>query len=190
MHFSGIVVGNDVDKELEPFADYTEVSPYKIFLEPDEIIQMAEHYDIKLDDLQSLCNEMKDWMGEAGFVENGQLGFWSKQNPNAKFEWYKIGGRCKDFLRLKKPRKSFWSFLGAKPTLTVDQAMIEEVDLDDLRVKNPLYFILMNGQWYKEGQSLVDSLDGKIDLEWQKQYRILIDSIPPNTKITIVDIHS
>lgn len=63
---------------------------------PDDLPRVIIPYKI----LYSSFNEyMSDWCGEEKDEETGRYGYW--ENPNAKWDWYVIGGRWKDLLKTK-----------------------------------------------------------------------------------------
>lgn len=104
MHYSCLVVGADVDAELEPFADYFQVEPYRYFLEPADVELMARHFGLEPTNLEPLAGKLKEWREEEGGVHEGRLFTWSTENPRAHFDWYEAGGRFGAFLQLREPR--------------------------------------------------------------------------------------
>lgn len=189
MHSVGIVISHHVNRALEPFADYLEVDRYKVFLSSEEIESMAEHYKLEPTDLGALCQKMGDWQSSEGFIEGSRLGYWSTSNPKSKYDWYKIGGRWKGFLKLKVPKKSKWWFFGGRTVSTTDSALIDEIDVADLKTKEPA-FVLINGQWCEGTMALSDTLNGKSDEMWKRKFQEIVDKIPSGSIVTVVDVHS
>lgn len=143
-HFAVLVIGEDAEKQLEPFNEQPEIgSPYLEFEdEEDENLQeyeegsteqvilhdgtMVSPYDerfrkiqddgfsssyevppelecrkVPFKEIYSTFEEfMKDWHCHQSRDETmGRYGYW--RNPNAKWDWYVLGGRWKGFFRLK-----------------------------------------------------------------------------------------
>lgn len=140
-HFTVLVIGNDVDGQLAPYAEQGFDEQYGVFdnkeaecraeYETDTIDvvdidgQLYSQYDEQFRDRTNfMSNErkypegsvlktvpMKEFYGDFesflsdyhGFSEpdekTGQYGYWS--NPNAKWDWYTIGGRWTGYFKPK-----------------------------------------------------------------------------------------
>ena len=83
----------EVAKALAPFDDDLKVDPYKVYLDPQEITRMARHYGTKRTRLKVLAAHMEDWRSGPGGIDDRGLFAISTFNPNAKWDWYEIGGR-------------------------------------------------------------------------------------------------
>lgn len=113
-HYTVLVVGDDVEGQLEPYDENREVAPYKKYLDDKDVERMIDYYrrneGLKVDrrkkDWQEkLVAKMEDWTGcEGGYDEDG-IFYWSTYNPDSKWDWYSIGGRWRGFFRLKKGKK-------------------------------------------------------------------------------------
>lgn len=187
MHYLCLVVGDDVDKQLEPFSEYTEVAPYKAFLEPDDLRLMSEHYGIGSTDLEALAARLPEWEKAEGGVENGRLFYWSTSNPRATFDWYEIGGRLNGFLRMREavPPSWFARLLGRRGTGAVNRARKREVNTEVL-LADPPAALLVDGQWHEcpitKDQAQVAA--------WRQQFTALFESVPDDALLTVVDMHS
>ncbi len=194
-HFSVLVVGDDVESQLEPFVEEVDKdSPYAEFMlkvEKDE----AEEYrknELNLEfwktkekrDERKKYLEMsiEDYMKEyTGLIvrKNGDWGYIG--NPNAKWDWFVIGGRWASSLFLKKGRKN------------VDQSLKKDIDLEKMRKEDiiPTFAILIDGKWYEEGNmgwwGMVSNK--KEDKDWNKEFEKLLEKVPNNKLLTIVDCH-
>ena len=51
MHSLLLVIGESIDEQLIPFADYTKVEPYRLFVEGEELTFMAEHFNLSPDNI-------------------------------------------------------------------------------------------------------------------------------------------
>lgn len=78
---------------------------------------------------------MKEWVGyDARDIEKGRYGYW--KNPNAKWDWYSLGGRWNGFFKLKTGAKgtagnAAW---GCDPARKgwADQAKKKDIDFDTM----------------------------------------------------------
>lgn len=84
---------------------------------------------------------MEDWEGSSKDEKKGKYGYWT--NPNAKWDWYSMGGRWTGFFKLKEGRTGKLGRSGAfdnKPEKgTADECAVGDVDLEgmmsDVRAK-------------------------------------------------------
>ena len=60
-----------------------------------------------------------------------------------------------------------------------------------IRDRVTTYSVLMNGQWYSQGEMgwFGMSTDTLTDDEWSAKVADLIDSLPQDTRLTLVDVH-
>jgi hypothetical protein len=79
MHFMTFVfIANDADVDaavaemLEPFSEALEVKPWKRYLDPEEIAQMAKFYGVPATHLLKLAGRMEDWSGGRGGIDADQ----------------------------------------------------------------------------------------------------------------------
>lgn len=155
-HFIVVVVGDDYDYLLAPYSEGISVKPYPN-TPPEEILKKFKRVEVRsfqkqqngvpLDlfekrTIETVVNHGKVpswWWKEyngSGMDENG----WglSTYNPNAKWDWYSLGGRWTGTLPLKKGKVGTLGEPGAfgNPPLRekgVDQCRIEDVDWDQLK---------------------------------------------------------
>lgn len=143
MHFcvSVITTDGDYDKALEPYSEHIKVSPY-IYKTKDDLINEAKN------DLQNAIktnqssweNYLKaslDWTSDKtlleslkrhyqsydcySFDENNNL--LSTYNPLSKWDWFVLGGRYSDYLKLKDKSRS-------------NEAQIKDLDLSAYNLNN------------------------------------------------------
>jgi hypothetical protein len=97
---------------MRPFGDEFTVRPWKRHLGPREIEAMARHYRLPTAATHKLAQHMKDWCRAEGGIDPKGLFARMTCNPEARFDWYEIGGRwrgkftnnlalCRDLLRRK-----------------------------------------------------------------------------------------
>jgi hypothetical protein len=129
-------------------------------------------------------------------VEHSEEGF--DYNPNAKWDWYAIGGRWKGFLPLKQGAMGKL----AEQNVYVDSlngvvAKLGQADIatkeavDWRKLTYPPFAWLHEGEWVERGEmgwwGMVN--DEKEEKAWNKQFKEFIKSLPDNTLLTTVDCH-
>ncbi len=99
--------------------------------------------------------------------EEGNLYYMS--NPNAKWDWYEVGGRWYNLIRMKN---------GVK----VNSCMVKDIDTNEFgKTVNTFAVITPDGEWYECGKDKRD---------WnEKYYDTFIKDADPEHTITIVDCH-
>jgi len=123
-----------VEQMLAPYDENLEVAQYKHYYEKDEIKRMAEHYKIDLSDLKSLAENMKDWHGTEGGVDEKGLYYLSTYNPRSKWDWWSIGGRWSGRLILKRRAKGIKGEPGVfKNPTGIDIAYLKDIDLEKMQ---------------------------------------------------------
>ena len=45
-HFTVLVIGDDIEKQLAPYDENIHVEPYKVYMNSDELARMADHYEL------------------------------------------------------------------------------------------------------------------------------------------------
>jgi hypothetical protein len=129
-HFTVLVIGDDVEGQLQPYDENLEVTPYKEHLSPRDISAMQKYYETEV--LEDLANHMQDWNGGDGEIDEGGLFFWSTYNLRSQWDWYTVGGRWSGSFKLKATAKH--GVLGEpgafdnQPTFDADQAYKEDID--------------------------------------------------------------
>lgn len=108
-HFTVLVIGDDVDSQLESFDENTEVAPYsRGEVSQEDKDSFMEYYRGKHLRLgESTFDEMYEEFGDnwnGGDWTKNDDGVWenfSTYNPNSKWDWYQIGGRWSNYFKLK-----------------------------------------------------------------------------------------
>lgn len=113
-HFTVLVIGNDHEAQLAPFQENNMGDCPKKYLE------FQEDEDAEIDD------------------GTGKKGYWT--NPNAKWDWFVVGGRWGNFFKLKKGRSGK---SGRRPLVMgggecsepghADQCLKGDVDIEGMR---------------------------------------------------------
>ncbi len=136
----------EIEKALAPFDDDLKVDPYKVYLDPREITAMARHYGTKRTDFKTLAAHMDDWRSNLGGVDDRGLFAVSTFNPNAKWDWYAIGGR--------------WD--GHLPGNVLSAAAL--LKRPDLKSLLPAALVTSDGSWHQRETFISESwMHGRFD---------------------------
>lgn len=187
MHSLVIVVGGSVNERLRQFADHSKVEPYREFVEQDEQRSMAEHFGLRVGDLEALVTRMPEWAEVEAEIHGGQISYWSTENPNGRFDWYKVGGRFSGYLQLKEPREPSWfgRLVGRRASCSVNVARKGEVVVERL-LEEPPFAVVIGESWLEQGWGEA----ALTDEEWRAQVGERFRLIPDDEMLTVIDIHS
>lgn len=97
-HYHTIVLINpdvkDVRAEvaglLAPFDEKLQVEPYVVEMDQSKLEAMMDYYETA--NLAELARQMPDWIKKEGLVEADKLYYKTTDNPNSKWDWYRVGG--------------------------------------------------------------------------------------------------
>jgi hypothetical protein len=208
-HFSVLVIGPDPEKQLAPYDENTEVEPYKRRVDAEEVASMAKYYSLDATDLAALVPRLSEWDGRDGGVDDDGLFVWSTLNPQSKWDYWRIGGRWRGFLRLVPGGEGSlaelsyeWTFDGPCTenwTGLADQALRGAVDLSAIQANcwvgdepHRTYAVVAEGAWKAKaemgwfGVSHSEAMD---DLSWVEWWDHLIGNLSDDTLLTVVDCH-
>jgi hypothetical protein len=116
-HFVVLVIGNDVEKQLEPFweldlsddemrKDHRAVFEMKI--KKDDVSKEFEKWKKEDPDSQAKLKykNARNWINKWHGYSQNENGDWGHyHNPNDKWDWYQIGGRWTGYFKLKPGAK-------------------------------------------------------------------------------------
>lgn len=190
MHYLVMVIGEDVEAQLEPFYQDLEVDEYEVGEVDDyEKQRMLDYYERQGETFQSFDDCYKehghDWNWNC--YRKDADGVWreySTYNPNAEWDWYEIGGRWAGKIRVKEgveyemPNFSWgWPEEEKKKVLAerrADTALLKDIaNVEQLSC----YSIVNDGEWICVGD---DS---------NEEVQSLLKTLSPDTRITFVDCH-
>jgi len=128
-HFTVLVVGNDIEKILAPYQENCGDTklPFDKFIDIEDADRKEYETDFDSEGVahikrySSFEKFESDWNGHERDSETGRYGYW--QNPNAKWDWFSVGGRWEGVLLLKNGE-------------IADQANFDDIDWDGMRQKN------------------------------------------------------
>jgi len=121
---------------------------------------------------ESLIREFESYQYDE--KEDG-WGYYS--NPNAKWDWYSIGGRWSGILPGKNGEK-------------LDTARLKELNVEKI-IENPPFAIVKGGIWFEKGDMGWFGMthSEKKDTEWINEVRAIFEGIDPEDFVTVVDCH-
>lgn len=210
-HFAVLVVGEDIDGQLAPYDEDITVEPYirntrqeliennrkdiermrdglyaEYLADPVAYLEESKHnqnhcfyfvsgeFAAKLEwNDEELYADAIKWLSPSDLdAEGNEL---STYNPKSKWDWYQVGGR--------------WD--GALPTK--DGKEVSETTIGDLALDSFKYTfaVVKEGEWYEKGEMGwfgMASNEKETD-EWFDEFRRLLSDLPPETVVTIVDLH-
>jgi hypothetical protein len=146
-HFTVMVVGEDVEKQLEPFwgLDLSEEelkkdprAKFEVEIKAKDVEKEFAKYkkNRKGDDpsYKSIEEWIEDWHGYYP-NEKGDYGYY--HNPNAKWDWFETGGRWTGLLKLKSGAKGKTGRPGLMTSPAeegyVDSALKKDIDWESMR---------------------------------------------------------
>ena len=186
MHFSCLVVGDDVDAVLAPFSEHLETPPTRRFLDPEDVARMSAHFDIPAGDLESLSKKLPDWEAQDGGVQDGRLFVWTTENPRSKWDWYERGGRFGPFLQLRTPRQPPWWLSWVRsPATHTTRARKREILPDPLLLEPPAA-VLFGEEWHESPLDLASAGNPA----WQAEFADVFARIPDDAFLNAMDLHS
>lgn len=203
-HFAVLVIGNDIDGQLESYDESIEVEKYsKGLVSEEEKTRMMEYYQDKgqFDNFDECYSQFgENWNGNR--YEKNTDGEWecmSTYNPYAKWDWYVIGGRWSGLLQLKdgaKPLEPLTFNFGTSQEKK--EQMVKENraniaykrDIENFSKITP-FAIVKDGEWYERGKCgwWGTVSEDKGDEQWIKEARELLDSLSDDEIISVVDCH-
>lgn len=117
--------GDYNDEEMRPYLQFKDDSEYKREYEENKIIKYGEDNGRTLKEVYPTYeNFLADWAGLVIDAHTGKHGYWF--NPNAKWDWYVVGGRWSGYFKLKGKDKF------------VDQAKKGKIDFEGIGEKAAL----------------------------------------------------
>lgn len=98
-----------------------------------------------------------------------------RTNPQAKWDYYVLGGRWRGFLRLKSG-------------LQADQALKGNTDLEQTPTPHA---VVIQGRWYERGDMGWWGCihDAKDEAAWRREFTALVNALPADTLLSAFDCH-
>lgn len=192
---------NIADKPFYGIRDLEHIGAVKVEIPYKELYPTFEEY-MKKTSSRKFDEEMQDY------------GYW--ENPNAKWDWYLIGGRwsdrlvAKDGVTGKKGEPSLICSYTLSADNTYSSLKIKDIDWEHIKMKDfKSYGVLTpDGIWkdekdtesHKKWYELINSdnssdyaerrkLRDKSAEEWKEMYQEIMSKADPEWTLTVVDIH-
>ena len=214
-HFEVMVVLNtpstvDLANQLEPFNQNTEDPEFSSFQdETDEITKEyatgrpfthedSEEEPLHRDTYSTVEEFAENWYGRIKTAD-GRYGYVG--NPNAKWDWYTLGGRWMGHLISKSTTGAAY-LLGRsgagnnKPphVRSVDLVRKRDIDMDEMEKlghKLRPFAVIKDRKWYSSGDSgwFGVVLNAKEPEDWSQEFKSLFADVDDNQWIAWVDCH-
>lgn len=129
--------------------------------------------------------------------ENSGNGDWGRyRNPNAKWDWFRFGGRWAGKLLLKPGRSGILSIESqvedrAFSPRQVDRARFGDVDWEATRQAFSPFAVVKRGEWHEQGgiRWFGAAFHGKSDAEWEDEITGLLKDVPDGEPVSVYDCH-
>lgn len=102
-HFAMLVIGPNVEAQLQPFHEFecTGIDDEYV-IDVDMTEEVHKEFEEHKEDYENVIKFGQDWYGaEFNIEDDGKITFYRKTNPNAKWDWWQVGGRWTGFYKLK-----------------------------------------------------------------------------------------
>lgn len=127
---------------------------------------------IKNDNEAYLANAISE---EEGYSVDNKGNLYVLENPNAKWDWWVVGGRCNNRLITKDGKQC-------------NSCKVKDIDFD----KSIMPFALLHeGRWIEEGKmGWWGTVSNRKEPEsWEKEFKNALNTLDPEMEVTIVDCH-
>ncbi len=128
---------------------------------------------------QTLQDYVREYVEAPWDEEKQDYGYW--ENPNAKWDWWQVGGRWNKFLK---------TLCGERCA----EARVADIDFGiDLSSVITYAVVMPDGKWYQKGNMGWFGIGNETveeSCEWDMRFKeTFIDQANPDWKLTIVDCH-
>lgn len=235
-HFTVLIIGNNVEKQLYP---YWELDLTKEDMAKDSRAKFK--VEITKTEMSKICEaELPKTIARYSRNDAGDYGYY--HNPNAKWDWYSIGGRWAGFFTMKDDKGGIlgepsWTNENEEIAINkADQAFKSDIDFEGMRAERnadawkwwrkyeaekdegntmlpylsygvkeddtkesyiarqtniTTFAVIKEGKWYERGEMgwWGMTTNEKDNTEWQREFDALLESLPDDTLLTVVDCH-
>lgn len=136
-HFTVMVIGENPEEQLAPYQENNMGNcPEEYLAFNDETESLKISWNELTEEERSEYGSFGEFAEDEGYKEHeGKYGYW--ENPNAKWDWYLLGGRWSGFLKLKEGAEGEVGqgglFSKAAKDGTADSAFKKDVDFFNMR---------------------------------------------------------
>lgn len=169
-HFSVVIIGENPEDQLAPFTEnVAKGDKFAVFQEPDEDLKSC--WNENNHEYESFDEYVRDYWGYDFDEDIGRFGLWC--NPNAKWDWYQLGGRFSGFFKLKPQfdgegvcgNKGLMGSCRNDSNLHVDKALKGQIDfegmINDAREDARNYYLWVQSQF-------LNNIIPKIEKTWDE----------------------
>lgn len=136
-HFTVMVIGENPEEQLAPYQENNMgdcPEEYLVFIDKTE--DLKSEWGKLTEDDRSEYEDFNSFAMEDGYEDHdGKYGYF--ENPNAKWDWYLLGGRWSGFLKLKEGSEGEIGegglFSAPAPSGTADSALKKDIDFFNMR---------------------------------------------------------
>jgi hypothetical protein len=136
-HFTVMVIGENPEDQLEPFQENNMGNcPQEHLAFHDETESLENTWKEMSDEEKSEFSDFAQFAEDEGYEEHeGKFGYW--ENPNAKWDWYVLGGRWSGMFKLKPGSNGTVGegglFSSPGGPGTADAAFKKDIDFTEMR---------------------------------------------------------
>ena len=206
-HFTVMVIGENPEEQLIPFEEVYDDDGSELVKDVDYLEKEKGYYERDFkgryptfeDYIKNFCcheytivscgetiseEDKRKRNGWGRYDENGKIvELYLRKNPNAKWDWYSLGGRWSGYLILKSGE-------------CVNSALKKDIDFEEMtksfeRYEYATFAYILNGEWHECGEMHyfgITSNEKDKDV-WQAQFEKMIQSLPNDTRLTVFDCH-
>jgi hypothetical protein len=184
-HFTVLVIGHNPEDQLQPFQENNMDDCPKEYLAfnsvEDEYKERfaKENPNAQYESEEAYKVAFDSYLKDRGYEKDpttGQYGYW--ENPNAKWDWYQLGGRWTGFFKLKADANKEFAIQGSAGLMTkpagkgyADTALKRDIDIAGMRAEEEKEA----KERYERIESIFPNGIPKIEIAWSK----IIDSDGP-----------
>jgi len=116
-HFPVIVIGDNIESQLQPYHEYECTGIDDEYVVDVDVTDKAKKEFEESDgsDFHEFC---KDWYGCGVIMRDDKV--FIKTNPNAKWDWWVVGGRWADLFNITEGQRKDFDFLATKEKRKVE----------------------------------------------------------------------
>ncbi len=177
-HFKVLVIGEDADEQLEKYDEHIVVPEYKVRDLTDKDKQSVIDYYKDGDDFETVYSKHgESWNGGRWHKDSdGVWSVFSRRNPDARWDYYSLGGRWEESLVLRNGE-------------VADCAQKGEIDWG--KTSRSCFAFVRGYEWYAQGEILGFgcSDDEYSDEEWDKIVKDMLEELADSTLISVYDLH-
>lgn len=180
---------------LQPWHEYecTGVDDQYV-VDVDVTDEMRSDFEKYADEGQSFEDFVPYW-SSAEIRQDGRA--YRRTNPNAKWDWWTIGGRWTGLLRLKEGAEAVLGHRAwcaeAAGSGTADQARVSDIDLAGMAADGKsvrTFAVVKDGKWFEKGKMgwWACVSDEKDEDQWSDEFDKLL-AASGDAWVTIIDCH-